>query len=483
MKKINVAVIGAGYWGRKVIREYARLSKSDSDLNLFAICDLSDRNLKYCKENFDVSYLTDDYKEVLSLPDVDAVDICTPNETHYQICVDALEAGKHVLVEKPMTLNVDEAFRLVELAKEKGLVLSVGHIFRFNNALKEVKRLIRDGFFGDLYHLRFQWTTWIPPIKGRDIITDLAPHPFDILNFLLDDWPERITCRGKAYRRDRLEEVAYIIAEFSSGVTAHIELSWLLPGKVREVTVVGSRRIAKVDCLTQEVTVFEGDKSFKLDVKPNNTIEEELKHFKQSILNNGLRNGFRVFNSGIIGANVVRLLEAARRSIEEGRTVSVGSMGKSQISRYSVMEDVVIGEGTKVHDQVNLYKCKIGRNCKVDAYVYIEEGVEIGDNCKIRAFTFIPTGVVIEDDVFIGPNVTFTNDKYPKSKGEWKLLPTRVKKGASIGANSVILPGVTIGENALVGAGSVVTKDVPDNAVVAGNPAKVLKYRKIPICR
>jgi len=153
----------------------------------------------------------------------------------------------------------------------------------------------------------------------------------------------------------------------------------------------------------------------------------------------------------------------------------MSSMRRS--SRFSVIKDVEIGEGTRIYDQVNIYKCKIGKNCKIDAYVYIEEGVEIGDNCKIRPFVFIPTGVVIEDDVFVGPNVTFTNDKYPRARGEWKLLPIRVKKGASIGANSIILAGVTIGENALVGAGSVVTMDVPDNAVVAGNPAQILRYR------
>lgn len=138
---------------------------------------------------------------------------------------------------------------------------------------------------------------------------------------------------------------------------------------------------------------------------------------------------------------------------------------------YSVIMETSIGEGTVVHDHVNLCRCKIGRNCKIDAYVYIEEGVTIGDNCKVRPFVFIPTGVTIEDDVFIGPAVCFTNDKYPRINGEWKLLQTTVKRGASIGANSTILAGVTIGEGALVGAGTVVTKNVPDGSVVAGNPA------------
>jgi len=144
--------------------------------------------------------------------------------------------------------------------------------------------------------------------------------------------------------------------------------------------------------------------------------------------------------------------------------------------KYAVIRDIEVGEGTKIHDQVNLYKCKIGQNCKIDAFVYIEEGVKIGNNVKIRALTFIPAGVEIEDDVFIGPGVIFTNDKYPRVRGQWRLLKTKVKQGASIGAGAVILPGVTIGKYTVVAAGSVVTKDVPDYAIVVGNPARIIGY-------
>jgi UDP-2-acetamido-3-amino-2,3-dideoxy-glucuronate N-acetyltransferase len=147
-------------------------------------------------------------------------------------------------------------------------------------------------------------------------------------------------------------------------------------------------------------------------------------------------------------------------------------------TKYSVVTYAEIGEGTVIHDQVNLYKCTIGKNCKIDSFVYIEEKVIIGDNCKIRPFVFIPTGVIIEDNVFVGPNVTFTNDMYPKVKGEWTLLKTTIKQGAAIGANSVILPGITVGKNALVGAGSVVTKNVVENSIMVGNPAKIIGYRK-----
>ena len=145
--------------------------------------------------------------------------------------------------------------------------------------------------------------------------------------------------------------------------------------------------------------------------------------------------------------------------------------------KYSILKNSRIEESSRIYDQVNLYGCTVGKNTKIDAFVYVEEGVTIGDNCKIRPFVFIPSGVTIEDNVFVGPSVTFTNDKYPRAHGDWNLLETRVKRFASIGARSVINPGITIGENALIGAGSVVTRDVPDNAVAFGNPARVVDRR------
>jgi len=152
-----------------------------------------------------------------------------------------------------------------------------------------------------------------------------------------------------------------------------------------------------------------------------------------------------------------------------------------------LIKDVKLGKNVKLFDFVNLYGCEIGDNTKVGTFVEIQKNVKVGRNCKISTHTFICEGVTIEDDVFIGHNVTFINDKYPRAANptgglqtekDWQVIPTLIKKGASIGSSATILCGVTIGENAIVGAGSVVTKDIPANAIVAGVPAKIIRWIK-----
>lgn len=149
-----------------------------------------------------------------------------------------------------------------------------------------------------------------------------------------------------------------------------------------------------------------------------------------------------------------------------------------------IAPDVKIGEGAKIFDFVNLYGCEIGENSKVGTFVEIQRGAKIGKNCKISSHSFICEGVIIEDNVFVGHNVTFINDVFPRATNpdgslqtadDWKCVSTLVKKGASIGSSVTILCGITIGENAIIGAGSMVTKDVPANCIVAGNPAKILR--------
>lgn len=162
-------------------------------------------------------------------------------------------------------------------------------------------------------------------------------------------------------------------------------------------------------------------------------------------------------------------------------------MSSASDSFQRVSSDVRLGKNVRLHAFTNLYGCEIGDDVKIGTFVEIQKGAKVGNRCKISSHTFICEGVMIEDEVFIGHNVTFINDRYPRatngngglqSEADWKCVSTRVKRGASIGSGATLLCGITVGEQALVGAGSVVTRDVPDFAVVAGNPARVIK--KLP---
>jgi acetyltransferase-like isoleucine patch superfamily enzyme len=148
-----------------------------------------------------------------------------------------------------------------------------------------------------------------------------------------------------------------------------------------------------------------------------------------------------------------------------------------------IAADVKLGRGVRIHGFTNLYGCEIGDDCQIGTFVEIQKGVHIGARCKISSHTFICQGVVLEDEVFVGHNVTFTYDRYPRStngkgklqtEADWKCEPTRVQHGASIGSGTTLLCGITVGARAVIGAGSVVTRDVPADAIVAGNPARVL---------
>jgi UDP-N-acetylglucosamine 3-dehydrogenase len=315
---LKIGVIGAGRWGKKHIDEYSKMK----DVELLWVADLSEESLNFCKDKYDVTNVSTDYNDVLS-SDVEAVSICTANETHYNVCRDALKAGKHVLVEKPLTQKSKDAYELVNIAKEQDKLLAVGHIFRYNNAINEVKRLVENNYFGDLFYLRLQWTIqWMVelyPDKQLDIIVDMMPHMYDIMNYITGLWPKNITCLGKAFMKKDFEDTAFIVCDFPNNIMAHTEISWTLPEKVREVDVIGRKACAKIQAISQEVTVFEeSNDGKKLDIKPNNTLGDELKHFIDAV-----KKGSIVTNDGEIGAKTVELIEATHKSLETGKTISL----------------------------------------------------------------------------------------------------------------------------------------------------------------
>jgi predicted dehydrogenase len=313
MRQFQIGVLGVGYWGRKIVEEYSAIP----NVKVQAVSDLMDKNLQHCKDRYNVPVLVNDYHDVIKVDSIHAVHICLPNPLHFPACKEALEAGKHVLVEKPITLSSKEGNVLVDLAAEKGLTLSVGHIYRFNNALAEVKRLISENFFGRVFLLNLTWTNLEPIFTDRDVIVDLAPHYFDIVNYMLDAWPAKITCVAKPYRQKENPEATYISCEMPNGAIAHAHLNWLSPKKVRSIELVGENRSAVIDAVGQEVTIYESGYTYKLGVERNNTIRTELLHFIKSISDPETETR----NSGAIGVKTVEMIERAKESLAQCRTV------------------------------------------------------------------------------------------------------------------------------------------------------------------
>ena len=339
MMPVNMSVIGAGYWGKKVIREILNVSRTTGRVNLCSVIDNSPSMLEQCLREFGPLDYRLSYQGLLSDSTTSAVHICSPNSTHFEVASNFLRSKKHVLVEKPLALRSREAEELVRLAAAKRRVLAVGHVHRFNNGLNELRRMVQSGILGDIYYLRLQWTGYLPPQKDRDVITDLGPHPFDICNNILGTWPTKISCRARGYRGGACDEVAFITAEHMDGVNANIELSWLDSEKHRDVTVVGSDAVARLDCLDQKLVLQRSEKTETISTVPSNTLQEEIIHFVRCVENNSASEPYSNLSDGGIGAGVVRLLEASKRSMLEERTVQV---------RPSASEELVAGEPAQI---------------------------------------------------------------------------------------------------------------------------------------
>jgi predicted dehydrogenase len=316
LAKYNVGIIGVGYWGKKLVDEFTKVE----DANVIGVADLDEKNLQFCADRFGVKNGFKDYHQLLAQKDLHAVAVAVPNAMHYQVCKDALSAGKHVLIEKPITLTSKEGKELVSLAQAKKLTLSVGHIFRFNSALAEIRRLNKEErFFGKIYLVELNWHNLEKAFPDRDVLFDLAPHMFDIQNYILDQWPVEISCVGAPFRRDHGEETAYVISKYKDGIISISNISWLVPKKTRQVFIAGESRSALIDAVAQKITVYESGYTKEIHIIPNNTIRDELIHFVQSFSDPQKETR----NSGAIGVKTVELIEAAKKSMDEGRTVRV----------------------------------------------------------------------------------------------------------------------------------------------------------------
>lgn len=311
---MNVGVVGAGYFGKNHVREYVNLGHD------VTVCDLKQENLDAVKEKFKVKKTTTEMQELLDDSKLKAVSICTQNSAHYDVAKKFLEKGKHVLLEKPMTLDSKQANELVELAEKNNVVLSIGHIFRYNDGLRKLKEMISEGELGEIFLIRLVWTNLNPPFEdNRDIYFDLGPHALDIIYFILGKLPDEISCRGVPSREKADQDETTFINCKTGNTLINIDLSWVTPEKKRTVYVVGSKNSALIDCMTQQITLIDNsDMSEKrIYVQSSNPLVEEISDFVNAVKENK-----KTVSEGKVGAEIVKLIELCHKSVEEKKTVS-----------------------------------------------------------------------------------------------------------------------------------------------------------------
>lgn len=482
--KPRVAVVGVGYWGKNLVRNFFELGAlemlCDNEKAIESACNDHYRGIRFCS----------DFNEVLRDSSIDAVALATPAVTHYDMARAALQAGKDVFVEKPLAVHVKHGEDLVKLAEDKHRILMVGHILKYHPAILKLQRLIQDGALGKINYL-YSNRLNIGKIRAEEnILWSFAPHDISVMLSLLNEMPVRVRCQGGAYLNRDVTDVTLSHFEFPSGVQAHIFVSWLHPIKEQKLVVVGSEKMAVFDDTAEHKLVLyphrvEWKNRIPMAVKAKGEIVDlenleplraECQHFL-----NCLQSRTAPLSDGAEGLRVLRVLEACERALHnEGAALEVSSKEKAERPYFVhesayVDEGAEIGKGTKIwHFSHVMKNARVGERCVVGQNVNVDGGTVIGNNVKIQNNVSVYTGAVIEDDVFLGPSCVLTNVTNPRSQVNRHSLyeATRLKRGCTIGANATIVCGVTVGRYAFVAAGSVVTKNVPDFALVMGNPAR-----------
>jgi predicted dehydrogenase len=328
---LRVAVVGLGYWGPNLVRVLEELSTTTPAVAF----DTSSQALSLVEARYPSVELVSSYDAICDDEEVDAVAIATPVSTHYELATAALEAGKHVFVEKPLAATSVQAHTLIELARRKGCVLMPGHTFLYSPPVNLGCELIRGGDLGDIYFISTSRVNLGLHQRDVSVVWDLGPHDFSILRYWLEEMPVRVSAVSRGCIIDTTPDVAFINLEFPSGTIAHVELSWLAPSKLRRTTIVGSKKMIVYDDTSVEpLRIFDSGADlrdpetfgeFRLTyrtgdiVSPRVDVTEplqlELADFVESI-----RTGKEPRSSARLGLDVVEIIEAVDRSLKEGGT-------------------------------------------------------------------------------------------------------------------------------------------------------------------
>ena len=506
----NIAVIGSGYWGKNLVRNYHKIGA------LKLICDKNPTLLEQYKKKYPDVETCLSLIDVISRDDIQGLVIATPAETHYILAKEGILAGKHVYVEKPLVLDEKEGEELIELASKNNRTLMVGHLLQYHPVFVRLKDLASSGELGKINYIYSHRLNLGKIRREENILWSFAPHDISMIMALACEEPEKVYATGGNYLHKQIADVTTTHLEFPSGLKAHIFVSWLHPFKEQKLVVVGDGKMAVFDDTQpwrdklllypheikwqNNVPVPVKGEPERIKISEAEPLRLECEHFLNSFIN-----GNRPQTDGEEGLRVLKILNAAQRSLDKNdSTIKLNSSGATSDSSIPqslnplipqsqsavspdffahesayIDENVNIGKGTKIwHFSHILKNCNIGETSNIGQNVVIGPDVSIGKECKIQNNVSVYKGVTIEDGVFCGPSMVFTNICNPRAQivKMDQVRPTLVKQGATLGANCTIVCGTTIGRYAFIGAGAIVNKNVPDYALVVGNPAKRIGY-------
>jgi predicted dehydrogenase/acetyltransferase-like isoleucine patch superfamily enzyme len=482
----RIAVAGCGYWGVNLVRNFAGLGA------LAAVIDARRGVAAEVSAKYQVA--ARDWSPALADPAIYAVAIATPAEQHARMVTEALEAGKHVFVEKPLALRHAEGARLVGEAEKRSLVLMVGHLLQYHAAFIKMRALVREGALGRLRYVYSNRLNFGKLRREENILWSFAPHDISMILALAGESPVSVHTEGSFYLHPSIADTTTMHLRFASGVDAHVYVSWLHPFKEQKLVVIGDKAMAVFDDglpWQQKLTLFphsidwiDGQPEPRkatgqaVELAESEPLRDECRHFLESVAA-----GTNARTDGREGLAVLAVLEAGQRSLESRSSVHLVDVTVPPkapdhffVHPLAAIDDgAEIGKGTRIwHFSHVLKNSRIGENCVIGQNVSIGPDVTIGDRCKIQNNVSVYPGVTLEDGVFCGPSCVFTNVMNPRAEIERKneFRPTLVKRGATIGANATIVCGSRLGEYCFIAAGAVVTKDVPPFALMAGVPAR-----------
>jgi UDP-2-acetamido-3-amino-2,3-dideoxy-glucuronate N-acetyltransferase len=489
----DLALVGAGYWGRNLARNFNDLGA------LHTLCDSSQATLDAYGDEYASVRKTGDFKDILEASAIAKVAVAAPAALHYELARSSLLAGKDVYVEKPLCLDLRQGQELVDLAEKTGRVLMVGHLLQYHPCIQKLQSLLASGELGKLHYITSNRLNLGKIRREENALWSFAPHDISvILSLAGNQLPQHIHCAGESYLTRGVPDTTLTLMRFSGGVRAHVFVSWLNPFKEQKLTVIGSNGMAVFDDTRpwseklilhrQYLTWANGQiptpsktKGEPMSLPESEPLRNECLHFLQCC-----RDRRKPKTDGPEGLRVLKVLQAAQQSLEQEVGPTNSSLRGQPVEpppapdyfvhpTAIVDEGAVIGKQTKVWHFSHIMKgARIGERCVLGQNVNVDGGTLIGNNVKIQNNVSIYTGVTIEDDVFLGPACVLTNVSNPRSQvNRHKLYEkTLIRRGATIGANSTVLCGIMIGRYAFISAGAVVTKDVPDYALIAGVPGK-----------